>query len=473
MTEKLGERALEAIKKMDNAVVEFKMPKVPRTKRGQMKILTEEQYIEELGKIIQKDFFPDLEKLKAQNAYLDAMEKNDIIKLREIYAKYSGHKPNEPLGSESPATFETPQREDWNQSTFSTPSSRLFQERNSDALSTTSRRSKKAPSDGHTLDSFLATHTSEDNCSFEELIETADKKLRQKFAVLFEAEQQTAMAIALSLDLPKIEDQFKEIIGPKRIDTWKYTNKNSIMYVPDGVELSKAEQLERVDKKQEIEYNNTRFNANPFNDQQNKDTITDLAKAQSNNLNGRVGIDGNAVTALSERNVRGFSFVATPSPQPGVAESPLMTWGELEGTPFRLDGSDTPVRPSSGPSFRIAETSRRETIAHSLAEKAGERMRNQKAKALEAARRNISSPHIRSTMDRLASMSPAAKRLASSSIGVKDHLLTPSPRTPLSQKTPATPSPLIRRKTPLVRTPSSKQRLTDDLLNIPIKSKRS
>lgn len=51
-----------------------------------------------MGKIIQKDFFPDLEKLKAQNEYLDAMERNDIIKLREIYAKYSGNKPNESLG---------------------------------------------------------------------------------------------------------------------------------------------------------------------------------------------------------------------------------------------------------------------------------------------------------------------------------------------------------------------------------------
>lgn len=156
--------------------------------------------------------------------------------------------------------------------------------------------------------------------------------------------------------------------------------------------------------------------------------------------------------------------------------------GELEGTPFRLDGSDTPIRPTAGPSFHIAETSKRETIALALAEKAGERMRNQKAKALETARRNISSPHIRSKLDRLASMSPAAKRLASAKIGVKDHLLTPSPRssttTPFSQKS-HTPSPLVRRKTPLVRTntPKSQQpsrsALTDDLLNIPIKSKRS
>lgn len=161
-----------------------------------------------------------------------------------------------------------------------------------------------------------------------------------------------------------------------------------------------------------------------------------------------------------------------------------MTWGELEGTPFRLDGSDTPIRSSAGgPSFHIAETSKRETIALALAEKAGERMRNQKAKALEAARKNITSPHIRSTIDRLASMSPAAKRLASSSIGVKDFIMTPSPRSTTHSQKSHTPSPLIRRKTPLVvHTPKHQplnksavtpNRLTDDLLNIPIKSKRN
>lgn len=102
----------------------------------------------------------------------------------------------------------------WN----STPRSVLSQGRNSDARSTISSTiSKKAPSDGHTLDSFLSTHTSEDNCSFQELIESADKKLRQKFAVLFEAEHQTALAIAQSLSLPAIEDQYKEISGPKKV----------------------------------------------------------------------------------------------------------------------------------------------------------------------------------------------------------------------------------------------------------------
>lgn len=46
-----------------------------------------------MGKIIQRDFFPDLEKLKVQNEYLDAMEKNDVIKMRELHLKYTEKRP--------------------------------------------------------------------------------------------------------------------------------------------------------------------------------------------------------------------------------------------------------------------------------------------------------------------------------------------------------------------------------------------
>lgn len=87
-------------------------------------------------------------------------------------------------------------------------------------MSITSKKSKKTPS--HSLDSFLATHTSEDNCSFQQLIETADKKLRQKFSVLYDAEQHTALAIAESLHLPSIENQFKAICGPKKVSEFHF-----------------------------------------------------------------------------------------------------------------------------------------------------------------------------------------------------------------------------------------------------------
>lgn len=68
-----------------------------------------------------------------------------------------------------------------------------------------------------------------------------------------------------------------------------------------------------------------------------------------------------------------------------------MTWGAIEGTPFRLDGGGTPVRSTQGPSFRMPEPPKREKLALALAEKAGERHRDRKTRAIEAAYRQLSS----------------------------------------------------------------------------------
>lgn len=50
-------------------------------------------FFQEMAKIIQRDFFPDLEKLKAQNEFLDATERKDHQKLRELYVKYTNQRP--------------------------------------------------------------------------------------------------------------------------------------------------------------------------------------------------------------------------------------------------------------------------------------------------------------------------------------------------------------------------------------------
>lgn len=46
MGTKPGEKALEALKKLNSEVSLFKVPKVPQTRKPRMKLLTEEQYIE-------------------------------------------------------------------------------------------------------------------------------------------------------------------------------------------------------------------------------------------------------------------------------------------------------------------------------------------------------------------------------------------------------------------------------------------
>lgn len=50
-----------------------------------------------------------------------------------------------------------------------------------------------------------------------------------------------------------------------------------------------------------------------------------------------------------------------------------MTWGEIDGTPFRLDAPDiTPVL-DNVPKFKIPEIPVRERIAHDIAEKIASR----------------------------------------------------------------------------------------------------
>ena len=106
---KPGQMALVAIKSNQaNAVQIFKKPAVPTIKKDKKIILDEESYLFELGKIIQRDFFPDLAKLQAQNEYLDAVASNDVIKLRAIFTKYSSKR--RPTFSKFLITFAFTQR---------------------------------------------------------------------------------------------------------------------------------------------------------------------------------------------------------------------------------------------------------------------------------------------------------------------------------------------------------------------------
>jgi urease accessory protein UreF len=47
-----------------------------------------------LEKIIERDFFPDLERLRLQREYLAALERNDLVTLRELYSKYRVERDN-------------------------------------------------------------------------------------------------------------------------------------------------------------------------------------------------------------------------------------------------------------------------------------------------------------------------------------------------------------------------------------------
>ncbi|KAJ8917401.1 hypothetical protein NQ315_002425 [Exocentrus adspersus] len=465
-----GKRAMEIMETIHKDIV-FKKPiGVPR-RRSKMKVLDEESYVEAIGKIIERDFFPDLEKLKAQNEYLDAVDRNDTIKLRELYMKYSGSKPPAER-IPSPATFETPANIHNTQIVDKPPATPEIVD-----VETTEKTKEKRLS----LDQYLNLHTSQDNESFEEIIVESEKKHREKYSYLYNEEDKSEEEQAKLLALPSIEIQALPVEKKFNVDTWGYKNKNYIMYTPDGVSLTEAEQQELNSKRHEVVYLNTRLSVNPFNDVQSKETINELAKTQAKVLDGKIGVDGKELLKVDTPKIGGFGFVRSPSPSPSLLGSPLMTWGQIEGTPFRLDGSDTPLSRAQGPSFKMSEPPRREQLALVLAEKVGEKNRNQKKKNIEAQRRQLASPSPRpntSAIDRLATMSPAARKLATSrlKLGVNSNLRSVYSPSPLARlKTPTPVRSPKRLSTPKVKARKPVEVSTDDLLkiNLPKRHKAS
>ena len=397
------------------------------------KILEEEEYLSILEYIVEKDFFPELSKLKLRTSYLDALETNDLEKLRDIQMQ--------------------------------------LEKKDNEGLYENEEDKSKSKQETSSLNGFLYKNTSEDNASFEKLMELTRKKQHEKYAWLFEKQKELndKPDEILYLKSPLESDNVS-----KPLQTWPYKARNALMYTPDGVEASVEEEIKsKGNKKQIIEHKNTRFYENPFD---NYASQTAMIKATRDHANlqkavGKIGIDGKLEqTDDSLANIRGYTFVATPSPAPGVDASPLMTWGQVEMTPKNLDQVQ---------SFKIREPPRREVLAHSLAEKASKQHREKRRKAFAAATASLilNSPRTASkkgslTAERLSQLSPAAQKLVKANINI---------RTDKSLRESYSPSPLRYKKyTPLHGgTPSSERKslitpgktlketsITDNLLNL-------
>lgn len=434
-------------------------------------VLDEEEYIENLEKIIQRDFFPDVTKLQAQKDYLEAEETGDVERMREISIRYGSSlaksTPQSSVPYVTPASFETPvERSESPSSTHG---------RHNPATKGTSddvKEEKELPS----LDHFLAKNTSEDNASFEQIMDLAKDKERLKHAWLYEAENEFKERHKQNLALPSMEKAALECVKAG-LETWEYKAKNALMYYPEGVKDDEAV----FKKPREVVHKNTRFCADPFSKALNKSQIQQAAALNAQFKQGKVGPDGKELIPHESPTVNGYGFERTPSPAPGVAESPLMTWGEIESTPFRLDGSDTPcVERNHGPSFKIPEPGRRERLGLKMANEAAAKNRAKKQEALRKVTENLASLTPKGVSPALT---PALQRLVNrTSNKYTDKALrasyTPSPshrvsgcKTPFGgASTPSgTPTP-NKAKTPSAQDVTS---LTDNLLQLPKRRKAS
>ena len=468
-------------------------------RKRKVKVLDEDEYVEKLEKLIERDFFPEIDKLKARSEYIDAAERNDTKEMQRLRERFStGRPPTESMSRlNTPSTFGTPEHSNKPEdmpSSSKVPEPQIVEEPKKDEL-------KK-----FSLDTFLTHHTSEDNESFHEIMEEQREEFERTHSWMFKKEEQLSIENkSAQLALPSIEDQCAESAienkVSKPLDGWTYKNVNAVFYNPDGAPLSDKEKVELAKKKRSINIDNTRFKTNPW--KLNETQKGSLVAAKKEHEMGKVGADGkDLVDPKATPSVNGYKMLRLENPSPMInpEESPFMTWGEVESTPYRIDAEDEDLMLNNavgaGPSFKIQDVPKRDRIALELAEKNSKFYRDKKNKAIEKARSHMKTPQRGNMTLRVASMSPAAQRLATSKLGIRigtDKVLqaayTPSPRTSRSSK--STPTPSIRTKnlisssvratpssTPKIATPSTPKpvldptSLTDDLLNLPSSSSK-
>uniref|UniRef100_A0A671KWC5 Ess-2 splicing factor homolog n=1 Tax=Sinocyclocheilus anshuiensis TaxID=1608454 RepID=A0A671KWC5_9TELE len=227
-----------------------------------------------LEKIIQRDFFQDVSKLQAQKDYLEAEEGGDLEQMREIAIKYGSA-----MAKYTPRTYVP----------YTTPSTVLLLETPDGGSASPScsqskhRATKEDGKEGEkaeekdlpSLDHFLAKNMSEDNASFEQIMELVEDKDKLRHAWLYEAENEYNERHEQNLTLPSTEKQALECTKAG-VETWQYKAKNALMYYPEG--KSHTVNYDTLFKTpREVLYKNTRFNVDPFCKALNKSQIQQAA----------------------------------------------------------------------------------------------------------------------------------------------------------------------------------------------------
>lgn len=104
------------------------------------------------------------------------------------------------------------------------------------------------------------------------------------------------------------------------LNSWTYTAKNSLMYIPDGVEQSTKELVQKATKGREIVHSNTRLSREFL--RKREAALQAMAAGEEGESShkaksDKVGVDGKTLVPGETPSVNGYKFVATPQIHPG------------------------------------------------------------------------------------------------------------------------------------------------------------
>ncbi|KAL9105462.1 MAG: hypothetical protein Q9227_009371 [Pyrenula ochraceoflavens] len=393
------------------------MPPPPPPKRIKRppKVLDEDDYTDALSQIIARDFFPGLVESQTQKEYLDALESNDPAWIASAGDKLTqamtpgpkSRQKNTRLSAES-----TPGRvlglgnstpKGWQGATPATTilDQTAEDEDKSEPAIDTSKLS---------LSAFQAKYTSEDNESFNALLDKQNLKRREKYAYLWNnnkipAPRQIAQYAREAKLLKASEENNSNSSNdkalalttgasssrPARPDAWNSQPNNTFMFQPPGIEDSNLETVaeqraseSRAAPKQTI-YQNTRLPPPPLASdpsQQRRPPSPTPSSSINAAISGHPHRRSTASSTIAEDDfdgsatprVNGYAFVDEDEPQPQsqapapAPEEPPTYRDLLAGQ----TGSETPNP------FKISENRRREALHHQMVEKTNRGKREKK-----------------------------------------------------------------------------------------------
>lgn len=393
-----------------------------------VKVLDEDSYVAAMEEIIERDYFPDLPKLRDRFDWYEAKRTGDPVQIRDAQLKIIERRGRRVANSDTEGKKRTPG------STFPRTITPFELDKTPSVLNGDvpgvggGELSKDESIDtSMSLDEFCRRHTSEDNESFVKIVEKGKRKREEKYAYLTDGEKGDVNLIE-DVKRDRITDGYGTSDQPlSTLEGWKYTAKNLLMYNPsDCGEVALTEEEKSVRVKgltKEINRANTRFHGKLMDSRpKEEDTVAVLYapvagatpipmslsdreadKLKRYDLEDLRKTPNQFFVESAKKAENGYSFVKTPSPAPGVDESPFITWGEIEGTPLRLETEDTPIGiggSGDGPHFKIPCPPSRDLKAHSLSREAARKLRErskmfQKPPLPSPSRGGSASPSVR------------------------------------------------------------------------------
>ncbi|KNE71204.1 hypothetical protein AMAG_15860 [Allomyces macrogynus ATCC 38327] len=349
--------------------------------------LDEDLYVEALSEIIQRDFYPDLDRLRAESPFLDALASRDAYRIHHARQRLDAM----------------------------------------DAAASTDISSADTESVHHAggidtrlrLDAFLARYTSEDNAAFHALLEQERQEVRRKLKWMFDAEERakqerklmleagpSGSAVAARAGQCAIEDEPRQTAGGEQmalvpmsssstalvtiadaprpdprddqldrllpnkderkavIPTWEYSVHNQFMFPPS--ERTTAALL----KCRQVNDTQTNYTATRFHGPSPLAQLTQAASAAS------------ASFAPAPIPSTAYSLVSmTPVPHGATADIPPdLTWGAIEATPMAVrDDNESVVSVSTTATdrvpgrYHVPDTPKRDALGIVLSDRARKR----------------------------------------------------------------------------------------------------